>query len=605
MAAAHPVSTSRPGSTLLRDFARLLLFAVALPVLVIAALLLWQGRSAARDQFATRLAVTAEMTARDVDTFVQMHVAALQLLAERRSAANDAGDLDAWSRDLERVHRVYPVFNTLAVVDRSGRLTLTQPPLAGAPGNVVADRGYFSEARRTGRPYVSNAYRGRVVNDLPSVAMSAPFYADGRFAGVVAGAIRIDTFPALRPSRQTHDFEMLLVDRNQTVVHASSGLSYRSLDVLGDAPGDRQLRALRPGSDPMRMTPLSAVLRDGGDAYGLVVPLRSGWRLVMLVPESTIAGELRRNALLVLGLLALVLSGALAIVGAQMQQMGRSVLGLLQRIQEFALDRAPAPGEFGDMPRELAPLAEAMNQLSVRCHEAYDKVNLGLREQSRLREELQDMARRLLTVQEDERRTLSRELHDDIGQAITAIKLGALALQDEDDHDGKGRQRTEEILGEIIATTDQTVAKLRNLSMLLRPPQLDTLGLETALRWQAETLFRSGKPRLELALAPLPRRPAAEVELACFRIAQEAMTNILRHSGAATVRLSLAPENRSLRLEIADDGRGFEPGSGQGLGLLTMRERARQVGGTLELESGAGRGTRLRAVLPMEPARNA
>src|SRR6478672_4744193 len=118
------------------------------------------------------------------------------------------------------------------------------------------------------------------------------------------------------------------------------------------------------------------------------------------------------------------------------------------------------------------------------------------------REELQTLARRLLTVQEDERRTLSRELHDDIGQQLTAIKLGAIALQDESEPALRA-----ELLAEILATTDQTLAKLRDLSMLLRPPQLDALGLEAALRWQAERMFRSGRPRLSLSLTPLPHRP--------------------------------------------------------------------------------------------------
>ncbi|MGN6512734.1 MAG: histidine kinase, partial [Lysobacteraceae bacterium] len=113
-------------------------------------------------------------------------------------------------------------------------------------------------------------------------------------------------------------------------------------------------------------------------------------------------------------------------------------------------------------------------------------------ELARQREELQTLARRLLSVQEDERRTLSRELHDDIGQQLTAIKLGALALQDETQPAVRA-----ELLDEILATADQTLAKLRDLSMLLRPPQLDALGLEAALRWQAERMFRAGKPRLE------------------------------------------------------------------------------------------------------------
>lgn len=219
---------------------------------------------------------------------------------------------------------------------------------------------------------------------------------------------------------------------------------------------------------------------------------------------------------------------------------------------------------------------------------------------ARQHEELQAMARRLLCVQEDERRTLSRELHDDIGQQITAIKLGALALQHDDD-----AARRAETVAEIVSIADQTVVKLRDLSMLLRPPQLDALGLEAALRWQADVLFRSGRPRLDVELDTLPRRPPPEVELACFRIAQEALTNVLRHARACTVTLRLAVDDGALSLEIQDDGHGFDPAGAPGLGLVTMRERAHLLGGSLSISSSRDRGTCVRARLPLRPAETA
>lgn len=212
---------------------------------------------------------------------------------------------------------------------------------------------------------------------------------------------------------------------------------------------------------------------------------------------------------------------------------------------------------------------------------------------TRQREELQAMARRVMTLQEDERASLSRELHDDIGQAITAIKLCALSMKHEDE------QQRSDTIGEIAAIADQTVAKLRDLSLLLRPPQLDALGLEAALRWQASQMFRGDAPSLELALSSPPTRPAATVELACFRIAQEALTNVLRHADARHVRVELHADATRLCLRIDDDGRGFAPIAAPGLGLVTMRERAQQLGGRFEIDSQPGHGTRLLAELPM------
>jgi signal transduction histidine kinase len=601
MAAAFYPRTFKPGSgrALLKDFARVLLLAVALPGLVIAMVDLWRGLATAREHYAARLAFAAEANGRQIDGFVQTHVAALQLLAERRSAAGDVADEAAWAADLARLRRYYPGFNMLGVVDDKGRLLLTQPAAPSARGTSVADRSYFSEPRRTGRPHVSNAYRGRLLS-VPAVAVSAPFFSHGRFAGVITGTIQIEAFPVLRQqSLQTRGFQLLLVDRNHTVVHATRRLPYRSLDVLQESGRDGPLRMLESAGSRTRMRCLPGVLRDGGDAYGLMIPLQSGWRLSVLVPRSDVLAEVWRSTAVTLGLLVLVLVGVLVISGMQMRRLGEYVRDLLERMQHFALDSATAPAAPESLPQELSPLAEALNQLATRAHKAYEEVNLSLQEQSRLREELQAMARRLLTVQEDERHTLSRELHDDIGQAITAIKLGAMAVQHEPDP-----ARSNEILAEIIAITDQTVAKLRNLSLLLRPPQLDTLGLETALRWQVEVLFRSGRPRVEMTLEPLPERPDPEVELACFRIAQEALTNILRHSKATRVTLALTPDadGRNMRLAITDDGCGFGVDQVRGLGLVTMRERAQQVGGSLQIDTSVDSGTSVRVILPMHRA---
>ncbi|MCD7100237.1 PAS domain S-box protein [Stenotrophomonas sp. MMGLT7] len=208
--------------------------------------------------------------------------------------------------------------------------------------------------------------------------------------------------------------------------------------------------------------------------------------------------------------------------------------------------------------------------------------------------ELQAMARRLFSLQEDERRAISRDLHDDIGQAITAMKLSAHAAMEEDDD-----ARRNEDLAEIGHLADATVGKLRNLSMLLRPPQLDALGLEAALRWQANMLFRASPVRLQVDIATLPQRPGKEAEQACFRIAQESLTNVLRHACAGEVRIGLDDEDgRGLRLQVSDDGDGFDPDGPRGLGLIIMRERAQAAGGSLNLHTAPGAGTRIELYLP-------
>lgn len=212
--------------------------------------------------------------------------------------------------------------------------------------------------------------------------------------------------------------------------------------------------------------------------------------------------------------------------------------------------------------------------------------------------ELQAMAGRLFSLQEDERRSISRDLHDDIGQAITAIKLAACAARDEAD-----APRRQGDIDQIIELADSTVTKLRNLSMLLRPPQLDALGLEAALRWQANMLFRSTPVELLLDVGALPRRPSNEVEQACFRIAQESLTNALRHARASQVSLQLrAAGEAGLQLRVVDDGEGFDPDGPRGLGMIVMRERAQSAGGSLSIETAPGEGTCISLHLPYADA---
>lgn len=287
----------------------------------------------------------------------------------------------------------------------------------------------------------------------------------------------------------------------------------------------------------------------------------------------------------------------------------------LSRVRDYLL----VPQRYRDSISDVAPLMRRHDGSTFRAGLSASKVRYGgrdcqllvirdLSESERNREaletsnrELQAMARRLFSLQEDERRAISRDLHDDIGQAITAMKLSAHAAMDEAD----SARRCED-LQQITALADSTIVKLRNLSMLLRPPQLDALGLEAALRWQAGMLFRSTPVELVAEIMPLPQRPDNEIEQACFRIAQESLTNALRHANASQVQLMLDDvDGDYLRLQIIDDGEGFDPLGPRGLGLIVMRERAQTAGGTLQIHSEPGAGTHIDLKLPYRGTRQA
>lgn len=213
---------------------------------------------------------------------------------------------------------------------------------------------------------------------------------------------------------------------------------------------------------------------------------------------------------------------------------------------------------------------------------------------------LQALSRRLLTVQEEERRHLARELHDEFGQILTTITLHLHAAKKL--AGGAALPRLEE----CATLLQQAGEQVRSLALELRPTMLDTLGLEATLRWLAKHhQQRTGTPVQvvgHLSGAPL----SAELAIACFRVAQEALTNVVRHAAARHVWVELSQDESVLELAVRDDGVGFdvlptqERAAQRGrLGLLGMRERVQILGGSLDVESEPGRGTRIRASFPL------
>jgi PAS domain S-box-containing protein len=216
-------------------------------------------------------------------------------------------------------------------------------------------------------------------------------------------------------------------------------------------------------------------------------------------------------------------------------------------------------------------------------------------------ERLRALSRRLLEVQEDERGRLARDLHDDVGQALTALKIQLESL-------ARAAGPVAGRVLECVDTTRHTLERVRQLSLSLRPLQLDDLGLVAALRSHLDRQASIGGLTPHFDAADAAQGLAAEVETACFRVAQEAITNVLRHARARNLWLRLFTAGGRLALSVRDDGAGFDPeaarrrgSAGASLGLVGMEERAALAGGTLELRSAPGQGTVLLATFALQP----
>lgn len=250
-----------------------------------------------------------------------------------------------------------------------------------------------------------------------------------------------------------------------------------------------------------------------------------------------------------------------------------------------------APGEtFSPADRRL--LHDLAHQAGIAAHAV--RLTLDLH---RLNSDLQRSREQIVTGREEERRRLRRDLHDGLGPQLASQALKLEAMRDLI----RARpERAEQLMDDLIAKSQETIADVRRLVYGLRPPALDEFGLMGAIREYARQCEINGVRITVSAPAQLPGLPAA-VEVATYRIAQEALTNVIRHAGAQTaeVRIELTAREAALHLEISDDGRGVPPESHAGVGLHSMRERAEELGGECIIETRAEGGTRVFAQLPL------
>ena len=356
-----------------------------------------------------------------------------------------------------------------------------------------------------------------------------------------------------------------------------SGAALRVL-VLEDEPADAELALAALAEGGFRCEPTLAQDRVAfetalaGGSFDLVL---ADYRLPDYTGLEALEHVRRRDPLLPF----ILVSGALGEERA------------VEALRAGATDYVLTPGR--------ARLACAVHRAleERRDHERHAATRKALElSQTRLRA----LSRRLLEVQEDERSRLARDLHDDIGQALTALKIQLESL-------GRSEAGVRARVDECVETTRHALDRVRQLSLSLRPLQLDDLGLVSAFRSHLDRQARVGGliPHFEAEQAG---EAPPEIETACFRVAQEAITNVLRHARARNLWLRLFATDGRLGLQLRDDGVGFDPeaarrraAAGSSLGLVSMEERIAFAGGSLELRSAPGQGTVLLATFPLEP----
>lgn len=212
--------------------------------------------------------------------------------------------------------------------------------------------------------------------------------------------------------------------------------------------------------------------------------------------------------------------------------------------------------------------------------------------------ELKRLSAELLSAQESERRRISRELHDEVGQVLSAIMLGLGNLRSAIENDNAAEALVQ--LQLVQDMTQRNASVVRNISLLLRPTMLDDLGLVPALKWLAREVSRTGPVHVSVAVEGLLDELPEDHRTCIYRVVQEAVHNASRHSGASQARISVQQNTEDrLRVSIEDNGKGFEAFGEAGLGILGMEERVLHLGGVLDVSSRPGRGTTISFELPL------
>lgn len=507
-------------------------------------------------------------------------------------------------------------FTGLVLLDPNGRLRAAYPPARFSPGTSLLEHPELGLYLKAEGFSISRPFR-HPASGAPVVLLTVPVRSvDGGLQGFVGGLIRLDDARIQqilqRSARLGRIGHALLLDPQGNVVASTLQLPFGSpgeharfyrqafadgrpqVAIVpvepgfpGESPGHLHVMAFAP----LRSAPLAVA--TGGDLDTITAPInRLRWGLALL------------------GLLALGGIWGISLLGAHI--LIRPVRRLTQAAQRIAAGdlstplRVPEGGEIGAMAEALErmrlrlleniqELARWSETLELRVAERTE----ALRQQEALTRQL---LRRVLTAQEEERARLARELHDEAGQILTAVQLSLDRLAKTMGEAGPWAQEQLQRTRDLVA---QAMEDLRRVIGALRPGVLDQLGLIPALRGVAEALLRPQGILLTLETEGITERLPGEVELILFRIAQEAMHNVARHSQATHVWIRLARGEGDLIMEVRDNGRGFDPkavmagGSGRGLGLAGMRERASLIGGQLEIDSYPGRGTIIRVRIPL------
>ncbi len=623
-AAPPPVAMREPtGSISLRRRVYLLMaVGVFFPLVGMAAAFLYWMRAMDERLLAGRLAAASTVAAH-VDAELTQDLEILQRLAAAAAGGLEDADPAPEQRLLREAHHTFRHREAVFLLGAGRQLIAEEPqgPVSEAPRAAIP---LVEEVLANGRPRLSGLVfgeRGGVVHELVPVRSWK-----GDVIGVAGGTFR--------PEKR--DFEKMLRylragDTGIAEIVDQAGRIVASTEAA--RAGKVSECARRFGQLAVEKRSLTVRCADCHDEHGVGLRPKEHLTFAALggAPWAVVVRQSRREALptegalpwyAVVGVLVLHLGVAATFAWGAARSVTQPVAVLTAHAERIAAGElawqipdlgADEVGRLGKslerMRQNLGQLidhvAEVNAQLEGRVAERTRELNEANARLSEREEARGELLRKVITAQEDERKRIARELHDETSQGLAVLAMGVEAAQD------AIRSGMTPRLDEVKAVAVRTLEEVHRLILDLRPSVLDDLGLLSAIRWYAERHLASRGISVRCEFGEM-RRLSPEMETALFRICQETMSNVARHAQATAVLVQVGVEDGEVRIEIEDDGKGFDPAQAvrregrRPWGIMGIRERAEILGGAARIESAPGQGTRVdvRIPLPAELAPN-
>ncbi len=555
-----------------------LVLAVALPLFGLLVWVFWAEVSRVHDSardLALRIAVSISEDIRDSNTRSQNLLLRMSKRPKIRHVT--PGECDS----LFAIVDFFPQYLNLVLFDPSGKVICTSTPSAAdAPFTAAAE------------PIIAARLRGARARELDTLILPI----NGKWisvaflpiteGGVTTEVLALEQYLDLDVTAFPNGTVLTLVDgRGRILGRSPDGPSWVGRDFRAKGVGRLPLQN---GAGRAEAVGIDGALRQ----YGFTRVEGTDWIMYVGIPAGIARAAVR--VLIARGIIAgLVICAVVLLLALRLAATIKSPLDVLahaaQRVGEHGFSgRIPAGG-----PREVAVVGQAFNRM-IESRSDAEKALIDSRAQ------LEALSKKLLDVQEEERSRISREIHDELGQLLTALKMDIGGLLDTG---GPWNADQRGMIRRIRQALAQTLSSVQRISAELRPAALDDFGLVAAIESEVRVFEERTGVECDLSIPDENFSLGSEADAAIYRIVQEAMTNVARHSDATRLEIRLRHRSGELLVEIRDDGKGIAPeklSDRASLGIAGMRERARRIGAVLEIEGIEGHGTIVSLRLPAQ-----